>query len=257
MQRRVFEEYANALFLDDNGDKSSCSNTVQNEHTYTIDWQPDAITWSIDGDVVRTLTKNSTWDSTDNKYHYPQTPSRAQLSLWPAGLSSNGQGTIEWAGGLINWDSPYMQNGYYYAVVKDISVECYDPPSDAASTSGDTSYVYNSRDGMESNVEITNDGTVLGSFMANGATPDFNPSASADGSQPTQTQETVPGLSGGGAQQQQGQSASSSGPANGSPTAGGGGSQGFTQGGGTSEASTVVAGSAVALLGFFVAALML
>ena len=148
-----------------------------------------------------------------------------------------------------------MQNGYYYAVVKDVSVECYDPPSDAASTSGSKSYIYNSRDGMESNVEITNDNTILGSFMANGAKPDYNPSASADGSQPTQTQETVPGLSGGGAQQQEGQSASSS-AANGSPT-GGGGSQGFTQGGGTSEASTVVAGSAVALLGFFVAALML
>lgn len=246
------------MIVDNNGDKSSTSNTVQNEHTYTIDWKPDSMSWEIDGDVVRTVYKNDTWNSTDNKYHYPQTPARAQLSLWPAGLSTNGEGTIEWSGGLINWDSPYMQNGYYYAVVKDISVECYDPPSDAASTSGDKAYVYTSRDGMESDVAITDDNTILGSFQANGAKPDYNPSKAADTSEPTQTAETVPGLSGGGAQQQDGQqSASASGPAGSSPTQGGNSQQGFTQGGGTSEASTVIAGSAVALLGFFVAALML
>jgi hypothetical protein len=227
---------------------------VQNEHTYTIDWQPDSITWAIDGVVGRTLNKNDTYNTTDNKYHFPQTPSRAQLSLWPAGLSTNGQGTIEWSGGLINWDSPYMQNGYYYAVVKEVTVECYDPPSDAASTSGDKSYVYTNTEGLESDVAITNKNTILGSFLADGNKPDYNPSASTGTNQPTQTPETVPGISGGGSQQVDGgdTSASASGPAGSSPT--GGGSSGFTQG---NDASTVVAGSAVALLGFFVAALML
>lgn len=226
---------------------------MQNEHTYTIDWQPEYITWAIDGDVIRTLNKNDTFNTTDNKYHFPQTPARAQLSLWPAGLSSNGQGTIEWAGGLINWDSPYMQSGYYYAVVKEVSIECYSPPSDAASTSGDKSYVYTNTEGLESDVAITNKNTILGSFLADGENPDYNPSSSAGGSQPTNTAETVPGLSGGGNQQIGGQESASA--AAGSPT--GGSSGGFVQGGGTSEASTVVAGSAVALLGFFIGALLL
>ncbi len=218
------------------------------------------MSWAIDGVVGRTVYKNDTWNSTDNKYHYPQTPSRVQLSLWPAGLPTNAKGTIQWAGGLINWDSPYMQNGYYYAVVKEVTVECYDPPSDAASTSGNKAYYYVSTDGMESDVAIGNNNTILGSFLADGEKPDYNPSASATGSQPTKTPETVPGIVGGGNQQlggggNDGASASQSGPAGSSPTSGGGGGgQGFVQG---NEASTVAAGSAVALLGFFVAALML
>ena len=250
----------NNQYLDNNGGKSSTSNTVQTDHTYTIDWQPDQLTWAIDGTVSRTLYKKDTWNSTDNKYHYPQTPSRVQLSLWPAGLSTNAKGTVEWAGGLINWNSPYMQNGYYYAVVKEVSVECYNPPSDAASTSGDKSYYYINTEGLESDVAIGNNNTILGSFLADGEKPNFNPSASATGgSQPTKTPQTVPGIVGGGNQQigggNGGASASASGPAGSSPTGVVGG--GFVQGGGTSEASTVVAGSAVALLGFFVAALML
>ena len=147
-----------------------------------------------------------------------------------------------------------MQNGYYYAVVKEVTVECYEPPSDAASTSGSKSYVYTNTEALEKDVAITNDNTILGSFLADGNKPDYNPSASTGANQPTQTPETVPGISGGGSQQVDGgdTSASASGPAGSSPT--GGGSGGFTQG---NDASTVVAGSAVALLGFFVAALML
>lgn len=242
--------------IDDNGFNISTTNTVQNEHTYTIDWQPDQITWSIDGNVGRTLEKKNTYNTTDNKYHFPQTPSRVQLSLWPAGLPSNGQGTIDWAGGLINWDSPYMQNGYYYAVVKEVTVECYSAPSDAQ-INGNKAYYYTNTEGLESDVAIGDNSTILGSLYASGEKPDYNPSASASGgSQPKQTAETVPGISGGGAQQIGGQegnggSASSS-AAGGSPT----GSSGFVQGG-ESKASAVVAGPVVALLGFFVAALML
>lgn len=71
---------------------------------------------------MRTLNRKDTLNG--STYAYPQTPSRIQLSLWPAGLSSNGQGTIDWAGGLVDWDSPYMQNGYYYAKVTDVVSHC-------------------------------------------------------------------------------------------------------------------------------------
>lgn len=89
-------------------------------HTYTIDWQPDSLTWAVDGTVLRTLNRNTTYNSTTGQYHYPQTPSKIELSLWPAGLASNGEGTIDWAGGLVNWESSAMSNGYYYAMVKEV-----------------------------------------------------------------------------------------------------------------------------------------
>lgn len=98
----------------------SCTNTVQNTHTYEIDWTPESLTWSIDGNALRTLNKNTTYNETDKQYHYPQTPARVQLSLWPAGLSTNAPGTIAWSGGEISWNSPYMVNGYYYAQVYDV-----------------------------------------------------------------------------------------------------------------------------------------
>lgn len=43
---------------------------------------------------------------------YPSTPSRVQISIWPAGISSSAQGTIDWAGGMIDWQSDEIkQNG--------------------------------------------------------------------------------------------------------------------------------------------------
>lgn len=154
-----------------------------------------------------------------------------------------------------------MQNGYYYAQVKEVTVECYSPPS-GVQQNGNKAYYYLNTEGLEEDVAIGNNNTILGSILADGDNPDFKPKSKTDsGSKPTQTPETVPGISGGGSQQLGGQengngaSASASGPAGSSPT---GSSQGFTQGDGSmSQASTVYAGSAVALLGFFVAALML
>ncbi|KAK4985314.1 putative glycosidase CRH2, partial [Elasticomyces elasticus] len=104
----------------DNARKLSVSNTVQNTHTYTLDWQPDYITWLIDDVPLRTKFRNETYNATAGQYHFPQTPARIMLSLWPAGLPKNGQGTISWGGGLIDWNSPYMDHGYYYAMVKEV-----------------------------------------------------------------------------------------------------------------------------------------
>lgn len=161
-----------------------------------------------------------------------------------------------------------MQNGYYYAQVKEVTVECYQPPSDVASQNGDKSYYYTSIAGLESDVAIGDNNTILDSIYASGDDPNYNP-FKATGTKatatPTITAQTVPGLSGGGTQQLGGQSGDGTGnsdaSASGSAQSGNGGfdSPGglaFIQGN-PSEASTVVAGSAVALLGFFVAALVL
>ena len=244
---------------DNNGGNISVSNTVQNTHTYTLDWQPDHISWSIDGVVGRTQFKKDTFNSTDNTYHFPQTPSRVQLSLWPAGLSSNAPGTISWAGGLIDWSSPYMQNGYYYAMVKEVTVECYNPPS-GIQQSGNKAYYYTSTAGTQNDVAIGNNNTILDSILASGENPTYNPNAGSktkSASTMSATPQTVPGLSGGGNPgivPGGGVGSQSSAATGSSPTGG----SSFIQGQGSmSEASTVFAGPAVALLGFFVAALML
>jgi hypothetical protein len=175
-----------------------------NEHTYEIDWNPDTITWSINGNVVRTLNKADTWNDTSNMYNYPQTPARVQLSLWPGGLPTNGKGTIEWAGGLVDWNSPYMATAgntkYYYAAFSEVDIECYSPP-DGANIQGSKSYIYTDPAGTNNSVEITNDNTVLKSLLGTGTNMSANyPSAvsSASGSAQTSDLATIPGLSGAG-----------------------------------------------------------
>lgn len=170
---------------------------MANYHTYEIDWQPEQLTWSIDGQVLRTLKKSDTWNETANRYSYPQSPSRVQLSLWPAGLPTNPQGTINWAGGQITWNSPYMTNGYYYAQVDSITVDCYNLPSDVK-VNGQTSYVLTNKNALESDFQVTNNPTVLGSFLATGLNMDEGKQAASASlsSAATKTANTVPGMSG-------------------------------------------------------------
>lgn len=150
------------------GRNVSLSDTFQNFHTYEIDWTPDSITWSIDGQPGRVLNKKDTLNATTNVYEYPQTPAFLQISLWPGGLASNPEGTINWAGGNVNWDSPDIHDpGYFYVTLKDVNINCYDPPS-GTSASGSKAYVYKNSNAMEGDVEITDDDTVLGSFQAVG-----------------------------------------------------------------------------------------
>ncbi|KIY02276.1 uncharacterized protein Z520_02414 [Fonsecaea multimorphosa CBS 102226] len=180
------------------GNTTGLSDVHANFHEYEIDWQPDSITWSIDGNAVRTLNREDTWNETANRYYYPQTPCQVQLSLWPGGLASNGEGTIEWAGGLVQWDSPYMTNGYYYAQFDEVTVQCYDPPA-GANVNGSKSYIFTDPAMTNNTVEITNDNTVLKSFLGTGTNESAGSNtASSSGSSKTTQPATVPGLSGGG-----------------------------------------------------------
>ncbi|RAK94846.1 uncharacterized protein BO80DRAFT_420254 [Aspergillus ibericus CBS 121593] len=137
------------------------NDTFADWHTYTIDWKPDVLEWIVDGTVMRTLTKNSTYNATSGVYMYPQTPSRLEMSIWPGGSEAEGLGTIEWAGGLIDWDSTDIKEyGYFYAQYKDITIECYDYPSGAL-VEGDRSYVYTSDSGLSNTIEVSGNDTVL------------------------------------------------------------------------------------------------
>jgi hypothetical protein len=146
------------------------SNTVESMHEYCVDWKEDTLTWTINGKTQRTLERESTWNKTSGRYSYPQTPARVMLSLWPAGLPTNEKGTIDWAGGEIDWNSPYMTNGYYAARFSEVTVECYDPP-EGAQIKGKKTYKYTDEAGTNNTVAITDDVVVLGSLMGTGENP--------------------------------------------------------------------------------------
>ncbi|KAF1816643.1 hypothetical protein P152DRAFT_381702, partial [Eremomyces bilateralis CBS 781.70] len=261
--------YSQGVTNYNNGKNLTVTNTVENVHTYTIDWQPDHLDWIVDGKILRTLKRQDTWNSTSNRFDYPQTPSRVMLSLWPAGLPSNGEGTIKWSGGLVDWNSPLMQNGYYYAMVKSVNVECYDPPS-GAQIQGSKAYIYTDEAATNNTVQMVDKVVVLKSLYASGENPDFDPNASASGSSPSSTPslsaETVPGVVGAGERSGEDSSGGSgstnsdpsgntqSGDSSGSSGTGSGGSTGFSQGGssagGNSGASSdkMVKGSVFAVV---------
>lgn len=263
------------------------SDTVNNEHEYVIDWQPDTLTWSIDGNVMRTLNRKDTWNATSGRFDYPQTPSRVMLSLWPAGLPSNAEGTINWAGGLVDWNSQYMQNGYYYAHFSSIDVECYDPPS-GANKEGSKTYIFNNDAGTNDTVVISDKQVILGSLQATGDDPDKGKASSSSasaGSTKTSSAssasstaaapESVPGMSGGGNRGDSGtvQGSDGSSSSDGSSTtssdgsssssSSSSGSQSFDQGTSSSNSSDALSGfqgvgaSFVALVAAFATLLML
>ncbi|RKP31197.1 hypothetical protein METBISCDRAFT_30385 [Metschnikowia bicuspidata] len=149
------------------------SNIYENWHYYEIDWAEDQTRWIIDGKVVRTLKRADTWNSTQKRYKYPNTPSRVQFSLWPAGSELNALGTQQWAGGKIDWDSPDIkEHGYYYAYVKNVSVETYDLPSFISrNESKFNAFLYKSSKELNENVQLTNKKTWLGSPDAVGFDP--------------------------------------------------------------------------------------
>ena len=126
---------------------TNITNTFDNWHTYSVDWQADQIIWAIDGVTKRTKTRASTWNSTSGLYNYPQTPARVQLSIWPGGASNQAKGTVDWAGGPIDWSSPAIkQAGYYYMTISSITVECYSPPDGSRKEGkGDVSYVFDDK----------------------------------------------------------------------------------------------------------------
>ncbi|CCH44571.1 Xyloglucan endotransglucosylase/hydrolase protein 20 [Wickerhamomyces ciferrii] len=175
--------YYQAVLNYSNVRNATTSDTYENYHTYEVDWTPEELTWSLNGESFRTLKKEDTWNSSTNSYHYPQTPSRVQFSLWPGGDSDNSVGTIAWAGGAIDWDADDIKDyGYYYMLLKNVSIECYEAPEDTL-IEGDVSYIFNSSSSFDQDdIVISDEETVLGSDEASGLDPDEGKSSSSSDS---------------------------------------------------------------------------
>lgn len=161
----------------------SMDNVFENWHTYELDWKPDATKWLVDGQVVRVLNRNETYNSTLKRYEYPATPSRIQMSLWPGGASTNAVGTVAWAGGAIDWNlQDIQQYGYYYAYLKNVLVTAYDLPLTLAKVTDSryslkdfNAFLYNLTDGFTEDIFLLNRATWLSGNDADGNNPgNFN-----------------------------------------------------------------------------------
>lgn len=175
--------YYNLGYLDYyNSENITTSDSFANFHDYEVHWTPDQIQWLVDGKVGRTQKRKDTWNETLQRWDYPQTPARVQLSLWPGGLASNGKGTIDWAGGEIEWSgTPDMKDpGYYYATIESVKIECYDG-KDGLGTNDKTSYYYDDEAGTNSTVVDSDKKTILGSMSATGLDMDKGKSKDDDG----------------------------------------------------------------------------
>ena len=105
-------------------------------HNYTVDWSKEKLDWIIDGQVIRTLN----YEDANGGHNFPQTPCDVRLGIWAGGDPKNPNGTIEWAGGVINYnDAPFTQT------VKSVRV------SDASSG---TEYKYGDTSGSWQSIQI-------------------------------------------------------------------------------------------------------
>jgi hypothetical protein len=73
--------------------------TQEDFHNYTLDWSKEKLDFIIDGNIIRTLK----YEDANGGHNYPQTPSDVRLGIWPGG-DSESEGTVEWAGGKVNYD---------------------------------------------------------------------------------------------------------------------------------------------------------
>ncbi len=80
-------------------------------------------------------------------------------------------------------------NGYYYAAVKSVEVECYNAKS-APGTNKGKSYIYTDAKGTNDTIKDTDKSTIMGSFDATGLNMDVGKS---DPDKPKSTQASVPG----------------------------------------------------------------
>jgi beta-glucanase (GH16 family) len=181
-----------AIQDDNSGNITDLSNTYDNFHEYEIQWTPDEIKWLVDGKVGRTKKRSETWNETSNQWAFPQTPSRVQISIWPGGAETNAEGTINWAGGKIDWNSDEIKNyGYYFATFSEVTVECYKTNSPPGTNKG-VSYYYNNIAGTNDTVVDSNKPTVLKSLLGTGTDMDKGGDNSTDAAE-TSGVHNVPG----------------------------------------------------------------
>lgn len=93
------------------------SDLRDNFHNYTTHWTQSELQWWLDGNLVRTLQYGDALGGAN----YPQTPMTVRLGIWAGGDPSEQQGTIDWAGGVTNYDDGPFTMYVQSATVNDFS----------------------------------------------------------------------------------------------------------------------------------------
>jgi beta-glucanase (GH16 family) len=95
------------------------ANVHSKTHEYCVNWSESKIVWTVNGKLVRTYTKESSYDASKKLYMFPNTPSRIQLGVWDGGYGS--EGTRNWAGGYIDWNA--VGPSGYNATIESLSIQ--------------------------------------------------------------------------------------------------------------------------------------
>lgn len=190
-------------------------------HTYTVDWTKDAISWIVDGNTLRTVK----YADAKGGSRFPQTPMRLRLGIWAGGDSSNGEGTIEWAGGVTDYtQAPFTM------YVESVKIVNYTPAD---------SYKFTDTSGSYQNIKASNSTSDDSSSTTTGSSSSSTDSSSSNtdsGSSSTSSDAST-----------------TSGSSSASSTGSGGGSSsesGSSSGSGSSSASGSSAGSSAAPTAF-------
>lgn len=94
--------------------------TVANFHNYTIDWSPHHITWKVDHQVIRTVSRKDAGDK------FPRTPSRVLFTAYGVSESSN-KNMKNWANGTLSFDDDgYRSRGFYSHELAHLRIQCAD-----------------------------------------------------------------------------------------------------------------------------------
>ncbi|KAJ6437827.1 cell wall glucanosyltransferase Mwg1 [Purpureocillium lavendulum] len=128
----------------DRGAYHPVANPTGQFHTYTVEWTSQAVTWSIDGAVVRTLTAAAAKGGAA----FPQTPMQIKLGSWVAGRKDAPEGTVQWAGGYADYKkAPFL--AYY----KSISITDY-AGKDKPANGGIKEYIYTDNSGTWQSIKV-------------------------------------------------------------------------------------------------------
>ncbi|KAK1961643.1 family 16 glycosyl hydrolase [Colletotrichum sublineola] len=144
-------------------------------HNYTIDWTPDAVTWYINSNLVRTLN----FADAVGGMNFPQTPARLRLGIWAGGDPSNSPGTIEWAGGSTDYSK-----GPYTMTVQKVAI---------TNTNPGKSYTYSDMSGSWQSIKVeaadasTGDGTNSGQNDTSAPPSPSDPASPASPQPPAST----------------------------------------------------------------------
>ncbi len=156
----------------DRGGFSKVNAPQSSFHTYTIDWSPEALVWSIDGVAVRTLAYKDAHGGTT----FPQTPMQIKLGTWDAGASTQPAGTVEWAGGRTPFGAG--SGAPYTAYYKSLKIT-----DRSNGVAGATSYEYVGTSGTYDNIKVNTDGSSSNSTSTTKSSTKSSTSSTKSGSQ--------------------------------------------------------------------------